>query len=296
MKSIAIAVVLVVFASQPLIAVQLKSSQEVQHKNRQGEQNPKANQCGTDDSPCSVKILPPPENKEEAKQKAEDEKHHAMNEQLTAWATVAMAAITFFLAIFTALLWWITRKLAQDAKEASTKAMELADANTQALINVERAWILAGISWYEKKGVNIAETTTREREGATEESTTIFLKLTCVNDGKSPAWIEQVYTHLEIITNEGDSFVDETGERDRQNLRINGRIGALGAGKDISTGIQLRCVGRRKNTDRDLLNAFVVIEYYDIFKIKRETTLGYSITFEGEIVRQDACRDRNRNT
>jgi hypothetical protein len=114
-----------------------------------------------------------------------------------------------------------------ESMDGQLKEMKAARALTrkqvQYIVNAERAWVMGELDWFGKRA-NIVESTTKGKE-----STTAFVKLTCINDGKSPAWIDQVYSHLEIIGR--DSFRDERGERDRQKLGINGPWGRLGREK-----------------------------------------------------------------
>lgn len=48
--------------------------------------------------------------------------------------------------------------------------------------------------------------------------------------------------------------------------------------------------------DGESLEVYVLIEYRDIFGMKRETHLGYVIFDEDNIARQEGLPERNRNT
>jgi hypothetical protein len=180
------------------------------------------------------------------------------------------------------------------AMDGQLKEMKAARALTrkqvQYIVNTERAWVMGELGWFEKKGANVVENTSKGRE-----STTIVVKLTCRNEGKSPAWIDQVYSHLDIV--DGGSIEDEREIDDSfrpTELGQNGPMGALGARRIRSRGVILTCLGRRKESE--FFSAYVIVEYRDIFGTKRETILGYSIDSNGNIDRQDALPNRNRNT
>jgi hypothetical protein len=87
---------------------------------------------------------------------------------------------------------------------ASRKGARAALLNAQAVINAERAWVFAELGWYDR-GANIVENAVRGRE-----STSAFVRLTCRNEGKTPAWIDHVYSHVDIV-----SAVSVTGDPDR---------------------------------------------------------------------------------
>lgn len=78
---------------------------------------------GTDKFPLTVKIAPAPDADVNA---AKEEKHRqekAEEDRKLTYATITLAAITFFLALFTAALWYATRKLVIDAKDTSKRQL-----------------------------------------------------------------------------------------------------------------------------------------------------------------------------
>ena len=62
----------------------------------------------------------------------------------------------------------------------------------------ERAWILADLSWYPGQ-LNVCLGTTQRGE-LIEEHTDVSVKLTCKNEGRSPAWVDEVHGCVEIVT------------------------------------------------------------------------------------------------
>jgi hypothetical protein len=48
--------------------------------------------------------------------------------------------------------------------------------------------------------------------------------------------------------------------------------------------------------ENESLSVYAIIEYRDMFGIKGETVLGYSLSSSNEIGRQDALPERNRKT
>ena len=178
-----------------------------------------------------------------------------------------------------------------EMKAAGTQVAQqviLTTKQVEYIVNTERAWVMGELGWYEKVGPNVKVST-----ATGEERTTAYIKLTCRNQGKSPAWIDHVYGALSIVHNR--STIEEMGADDRDNFGDNGRIGPLGAGEERSTSVYLTCSGSTK--DKEFLSAYVIVEYRDIFGIKRETFLGYSIIPpDWSLGRQDGLPNRNRNT
>src|SRR5438067_1741496 len=124
----------------------------------------------------------------------------------------------------------------------------------------------------------------------TVERVTANVKLICKNEGRSPAWVDNVYGHLEILP--PGSMLGSPNRSDGRNF---GPIGPLGVGKEQSRSLDLTCLGCIKRGE--LLSAYMVIEYHDIYGFKRETFLGYKIDpSSGGIDRQDDSPERNRNT
>jgi hypothetical protein len=172
------------------------------------------------------------------------------------------------------------------AAHAAEDNARVAKASADALVNSERAWVMAELGWYDR--LNVAEGTSREG-GCTTYETVVCMKLTCRNDGRTPAWIDSVRGCLEIT--DGVSLTDAPPE---QLLRsLSGPIGALAGGKEKSCSIALVCSGHRKKGE--FLSVYTLIEYRDILGHARTTTIGYSIDTSGTY-RQDGLPNRNRNT
>jgi hypothetical protein len=136
--------------------------------------------------------------------------------------------------------------------------------------NSERAWIMVELEPHEK-GLLLQEGTRKVRDSdEQEEYTTARVKLTCGNEGRSPAWIENIYGRMDIVA-------EVLPEDDPQSRHLNsfGTLAPVGPKGQKFTTLDLRCDGHRKA--EELLSVYVVVKYRDIFGIKRMTTAGYSI-------------------
>jgi hypothetical protein len=152
--------------------------------------------------------------------------------------------------------------------------------------NSERAWLLADLSWW-REGLNVALLS--ERTGFDPEArfTVVTAKLTCRNEGKSPAWIDEVRTKGEIVKRPNNVAPD------KESLQCNGPMQPAGADKESFKVLQIKCRGHA--TKEDFVCLYVLVEYHDIFGIPRETKLGYALD-AGQLARQDALTERNGNT
>jgi len=182
----------------------------------------------------------------------------------TDWLLVLFTA---FLVIVGFLQWWLVRRQDEHFR------------------NSERAWILAELDLPERR-LLVTDSTTKQG-GLVAERTDVNVKLTCRNEGRSPAWTEGIYGRIDIFRKADSSVPKKT------DLQRFGLIPPIGPGKERSTILGLSTKGHK--TDSDFISVYVLIEYRDIFGIERQTTLSSVIT-GGEIHPQEALTVRNLNT
>jgi hypothetical protein len=208
----------------------------------------------------------PPSPNEIKRQSDQDSQIQSQIKDFTGW----LVAVGFLQCIVLAVQLWLIRRQDEHFR------------------NSERAWIMVELEPHEK-GLLLQEGASRVRDSDEQkEYTTARVKLTCGNEGRSPAWIENIYGRMDIVT-------EVLPEDDPQSRHLNtfGTLAPIGPKGQKSTTLNLRCDGHRKA--EELLSVYVVVEYRDIFGIKRMTTAGYSI--EGfDLFRQEALPRRNRNT
>lgn len=141
-----------VLSAGPVCAQARPSVKNEPRKSAVADEKRRNDQPGTAQSPAVVRIVPPESTESQRKDAAEDKDEHADNEHLTRVATVALAWITFalavgtvFVAAYTRGLWQYTRKLAVDGKRTMTQQIRLTrDAATLARVDFEaehRPWI-----------------------------------------------------------------------------------------------------------------------------------------------------------
>lgn len=111
------------------------------------------------------------------------------------WVAIWLEGVALVLIFF-----W-DRKDARDAHKETLKQIKVADAtaeaakaNAQAVINAERAWLMASLDW--TAGLRGLVTHDRQQERETFSSTSVTVELFCRNHGRSPAWIEKVYGRM----------------------------------------------------------------------------------------------------
>ncbi|HUJ79476.1 MAG TPA: hypothetical protein VLY45_04080 [Nitrospiria bacterium] len=99
--------------SQPPAPSPATSNQQKQSKSTKTEPPPSNDLRGTYESPLVINVLPTPNADEIAKRKREQEEEKSTLDRWLTGATVALAVITFFLALYTARLWSATKESSQ---------------------------------------------------------------------------------------------------------------------------------------------------------------------------------------
>jgi hypothetical protein len=156
---------------------------------------PYIEQRGSDQSPVVVKIVTSPEAEANAAEEKQHRAESAIEEKRLTNATVALAVVTTLLALFTAGLWWVTYKLASEARETSTrqaqemgKSLKLADeavrTTRDAYIASERPWVSVGA---------VVNTPLVRKDGGVDFGVLFTVK----NHGRSPAI--NVRIHYEVV-------------------------------------------------------------------------------------------------
>lgn len=105
--------------SQPPAPSPLVRSSNQQEKAAQPDQKSGGDQRGTQQSPLTVKVLPPTPTDSGAQQEREDREQKATNERLLVIANILLAFFTAVLAFYTIRLWSQTRRLAIGAEKAA---------------------------------------------------------------------------------------------------------------------------------------------------------------------------------
>jgi hypothetical protein len=166
----------------------------------------------------------------------------------------------------------------------------IAQAQIKISQNAERAWVLTELNWSGYQQLKVVENTSGGNPGdGIIETTTVAVKLTCRNEGRSPAWVDKVEGYGEIVEQRLRDIPSFVGHKMDSHLPI----GPIGPGKEETRIMLFVCPGHAKGFR--LISLFLLVEYRDIFDQKRTTTCGYTVS--GDILeRQDQFPDRNRNT
>jgi hypothetical protein len=156
---------------------------------------------------------------------------------------------------------------------------------------IERAWIMADLGWYQG-GLHISTGSSSGMSVKPRSYTMLNIKLTCKNDGNSPAFVEHVFGRAHIV----QSVIKEVSPEPPAigELSDLGELDPLGPGVERSRVLQMECEGQMEKND--FISVYVLIVYRDIFGKRRTTNLGYSIVDADQIYRQAALAKRNKNT
>jgi hypothetical protein len=159
--------------------------------------------------------------------------------------------------------------------------IKTAEANVSALKNAERAWIMADVGWDTRKTqMKLIHGT---HGSNAEKTTSVYVVLTCKNDGKSPAWIIHKRARMRIVEAlpkepefgpviEGEEFHEPWTD-------------PINASVEKEYHFTLQCPGQLSNDGRILI-LYGWIKYRDIFdhRAERYTGFGYMVD-QGEFKR-----------
>jgi hypothetical protein len=153
--------------------------------------------------------------------------------------------------------------------------------------NSERAWILADLEWPKGAGkVLVGESRVLD---AIESDTCLNLRLVCRNEGRSPAWIDKISAGVIVVER-----VVATVSPKESDFQSFGVMEPIGAGQPGAHSLQVHYPGKRRAGE--MFDVRVVVEYHDVFNIKRKTTTAYTIGLDNDLYRQEALPERNQNT
>ncbi len=168
---------------------------------------------------------------------------------------------------------WDRLDSSEEQKEVLAQ-LAVSQKQADALINSERAWVMAQIEgdkakWADRK-VHIVL-----GSGTGGDSTGTWIVLSCHNEGKSPGWIYEKRVKFEVV-----SKVNPTPDFDSLPIVFEGRE-PIGIGQTAIPNVTNlhrleTAMGHAKSGDMMLI--YGIVKYQDIFKEKRTVTFGYRIT------------------
>jgi hypothetical protein len=152
---------------------------------------------------------------------------------------------------------------AQAEHKETMAQIEIARQQSQFVVNSERAWLTADLKWASEKGrILISDVQVPPNSIATSTSAALMLEIR--NDGRTPAWIENVSAGMEIV-----------GREEQPGQSIMEYFEPLGAEKVRHINLTLSCPGKPKIGD-EILRMHITMNYRDIFQ-SREMRLEYHI-------------------
>lgn len=173
----------------------------------------------------------------------------------------------------------------------SRRSADAAKKSADGLVNSERAWILAELTW--QVGELNVELGTLAHYGKEFKTTTVTTKLTCRNEGRSPAWVDSIWGRIDI-TPDG-TIAKILDEQPSESELINcGHMEPIGPNASKSRTLKLSCNGHCGS--RQGVSVYVLIAYHDVFGLARYTSAEYGIDGAGNLNRLMVFRERNKNT
>lgn len=183
-----------------------------------------------------------------------------------------------------------TDKLIEQAI-AQVKATELnaqsAKFNAEALMGAERAWIMVMLYWGTGEGTGRIHHLTTSPD---KKETGIYLMMTCTNQGRTPAWVDEIRARLEIVGTPSpapDIDAMQIIRNEPAPLGVNDRL-------QPDPDLRLRCAGFDAPGKMTLVSG--VVKYRDAFGGDRRTFFGYVITADAKLQRVAGLPEYNKYT
>jgi hypothetical protein len=148
------------------------------------------------------------------------------------------------------------------------RASKIAQASADHLKNAERAWVMVSIDPSSEFHISTGSS-------AGEKSTSVYVTVTCRNQGGTPAWIREIGVSLVIAAK-------LPAKPDWNNVTIAElETTALPPGQPSTTkGVWVETNKWKEINSDEITAVFGVVRYRDVFGDERETTFGYQTSWD----------------
>ncbi len=170
------------------------------------------------------------------------------------------------------------RKDREEQHEETLAQLNVSQAQAEALINSERAWVMADVEWDTSKWAD-RKAHVIEGSGTGGDSTGIYVVLTCRNEGRSPAWIEEKRAKFEIV----EVLPEKPDLTSAEFIQAGPEPIGIGKALPHTNHISWQAIGTGHESLGKVMVVYGVVKYRDIFDRVRETTFGYRITPAGSL-------------
>jgi hypothetical protein len=158
----------------------------------------------------------------------------------------------------------------------------------QAIINTERAWVMAELAWTPMYG---SITQIMDTNGQRKSMVTVRLRYR--NDGKTPAWVDEIRARFEITQRPETRPDIRTMEPIKSGILPYGPV-PLGIGANEYVDFSLECIGQEELGKQNIV--YGVIYYRDAFKRKRHTFFGFRLLGDNNIIYLPQRPEYNKHT
>lgn len=203
------------------------------------------------------------------------------------WATIGLVAVGIAASLIAFCTLEDIRSQTHNAKIAAIAARD----NAQAVLNSERAWIMAELDWVPGMAV-LYDVNTVEAHQRNQYISGSF-RLTCRNEGKTPGWITLVRSRLQVVSALPDPpQVDNWGYVDPIERAFSAK--AEPSHWDIGLSYAFPS-SESRDSELNMKIVWGIVEYRDIFDKTRKTFFGYSIGPNNKTLTRLISRTYNRN-
>ncbi len=260
------------FGALAVILIALPTGADKQ-QSQPAKQQATTQHCPQPTNPVIVVVNPP---RASGQRDSTDTKTHNGPPIYSNWALV----IVTFLAAVAALL---SLHFIRMQAVSTEKAANAANNNAIAVINAERAWVMANL----EKGPGPGTHSTGS------DDTSVYFRLTLKNDGRTPAWITR--RDMCLVVKEKSVMLPEVPDFSRAQTSEDQAIPISANGTSPAIDEWIKAEGCQGMEDDLIL--YGVVKYRDVFsEMDRETFFAYSVGVGEKWKRLRGYPQYNRNT
>jgi hypothetical protein len=150
----------------------------------------------------------------------------------------------------------------QQSIAIARQSADAASKSAEALVASERAWIFVDIEWNGLKGIM--------QEDTGDNFTAIWINAYCRNEGRTPAWLDELRCKMEILPTLPDTRDFEIAERQDEGPQ------PINAGGK-STVIPMALTSPGKRTINNSMIIYGMAKYRDMFGFDRTSKFGFMV-------------------
>jgi hypothetical protein len=164
--------------------------------------------------------------------------------------------------------------------EVARLTAEAAQRNANSLMNSERAWLIVNVEF--APGSSGPFLGTHVERGVISKNTTVIVRLHIANQGRTPAWIDEVRTSSQLV--ESLDLLPVVPDFSSADVVVQAQLEPVGMRDEVKRDLTLTAQGSSESLDTQTIVCGEVA-YRDVFGFNRQTRFGYVLVTKGKFER-----------